>query len=261
MADVFGFRDEKDEQDEQSLQSGKSIQNEKINECLECETNYEYVQKYEKEEATKSVSSGITDWEKETNTKERRTTIYDLNSYSASGISSSDLLRLASKDYVPEPPTEIRCSVSLGLPATARIHLSPLTQKVIGCVIGENVSTEYPWVYVRKEIIQDNIDLHEDSSDFLPVKDEIRNFPNSNVLIGYVPSLTEQGQFYICLTEEGRDAVVEEIQKQREEHENRVRTAVYKPLGKWQEFSSSVEIEATVVKNTRPLLEIEVREK
>lgn len=137
--------------------------------------------------------------------------------------------------------------------------MSPLTQKVVGCVIGENVSTEYPWVYVRKEIIEDNIDLHEDSSDFLPIKNEIRMFPNSKILIGYVPSLTEEGQFYICLTEDGRDAVVEQIQKQREEHENRVRTAVYKPLGKWQEFNSSVEIEASIVKNTRPLLEIEVK--
>ncbi|XP_043520193.1 dynein axonemal intermediate chain 3-like isoform X2 [Frieseomelitta varia] len=297
MADVFGFHNKKGREDEQSIQSNESIQNEKTedeevkqhekyeskiensenreysalmehtvyhDDYLEHETNYEYV-----EEAIKSVSSDIIDWEKEAketihletneNTlKERRKTIFDLDSFSASGVSSSDLLRLTSKDYVPEPPTEIRYSVSLGVPGTARINLSPLTQKVIGCVIGENVSTEYPWVYVRKEIIEDNIDLHEDSSDFLPVKNEIRKFPNSKILIGYVPSLTEEGQFYICLTEEGRDAVVEEIQKQREEHENRVRTAVYKPLGRWQEFSSSVEIEATIVKNTRPLLEIEV---
>lgn len=114
-------------------------------------------------------------------------------------------------------------------------------------------------MYIRKEIIEDNIDLHEDSSDFLPIKDEIRKFPNSKILIGYVPSLTEEGQFYICLSEEGRDAVVEYIHKQREEHENRVRTAVYKPAGIWKDLSSSAEIEATIVKNTRPLLEIEVK--
>lgn len=137
--------------------------------------------------------------------------------------------------------------------------MSPITQKIVGCVIGENVSTEYPWVYVRKKIIEDNIDLHEDSSDFLPVKDEIYKFPNSKMLIGYVPSLTEEGQFYICLTEQGRDAIVEYIQKEREDHENRVRTAVYKPIGKWKELTSSVEIDSMIVKNTRPLLEIEVK--
>lgn len=130
---------------------------------------------------------------------------------------------------------------------------------MIGCVIGENVSTEYPWVYVKKEIIEDNIDLHEDSSDFLPIKDEIRKFGNTRILIGYVPSLTAEGQFYICLSEEGRDAVVENIQKQRQEHENRVRTAVYKPMGKWEELGSGLEIETTIVTNARPLLEIEVK--
>ncbi|XP_031370075.1 WD repeat-containing protein 63-like isoform X3 [Apis dorsata] len=78
------------------------------------------------------------------------------------------------------------------------------------------------------------------------------------MLIGYVPSLTEEGQFYICLTEEGRDAIVEYIQKEREDHENRVRTAVYKPIGKWKELTSSVEIDSMIVKNTRPLLEIEL---
>lgn len=146
-----------------------------------------------------------------------------------------------------------------GLPGVARIHLTPLTQKVIGCVIGEHVSTEHPWVYVRKEIIEDNIDLHEESSDFLPVKQEIHQFPNAKILIGYVPSLTQEGQFYICLSEEGRDVVTNIIQKQRQDHENRVKTAVYKPLGEWQELGSSIEIEETIVTNTRPLLEIEVK--
>lgn len=167
-------------------------------------------------------------------------------------------MQLASKDVIREPLKEIRYSTTLGIPGIARINLSPITQKIVGCVIGENVSTEYPWVYVRKKIIEDNIDLHEDSSDFLPVKDEIYRFPNSKMLIGYVPSLTEEGQFYICLTEEGRDAIVEYIQKEREDHENRVRTAVYKPIGKWKELTSSVEIDSMIVKNTRPLLEIEL---
>lgn len=128
-------------------------------------------------------------------------------------------------------------------------------------MVGENVSTEYPWVYVRKEIIEDNIDLHEESSDFLPVKDEIQKFPDTRLLIGYVPSLTQEGQFYICLTEEGRDGVVALIQRQRKEHENRVRTAVYKLLGEWEELGSSEEVRATIIENTRPLLEIEVKDR
>lgn len=144
------------------------------------------------------------------------------------------------------------------MPGIARIDLSPLTQKIVGCVIGENITTEYPWVYVRKDVIEDNIDLHSESSDFLPVKDEIEAFPDEQILIGYAPSLTEEGQFYVILTEESRDAIVRSIQTQREDHENRVRYAIYKPLGRWYDLGSSAEVDACVVKNTRPLFEIEV---
>lgn len=144
-------------------------------------------------------------------------------------------------------------------PSIARIDLSPLTQKIIGCVIDENVTTEYPWVYVRKQIIEDNIELYEETSDFLPIKDEIHAFPDDKTLIGYAPSLTEKAQFYVCLTVEARDTMVKHIQKEREDHENRVKNAVYKPIGQWHDLTSSVEIDAGVVKNLRPLFEIEVR--
>ncbi|PBC26120.1 WD repeat-containing protein [Apis cerana cerana] len=293
MADEFEKQNEKKEKNEQADQNNKSIQNEydkqseeedkyliEIQEPASVEDiynndyveheDYEYISKPEKgeeEEEEEKYIPEIIDWEKEakesvridTSTlKERQKTIYELDSFSASGIGAEEILQLASKDFIREPLKEIRYSTTLGIPGIARINLSPITQKIVGCVIGENVSTEYPWVYVRKKIIEDNIDLHEDSSDFLPVKDEIYKFPNSKMLIGYVPSLTEEGQFYICLTEEGRDAIVEYIQKEREDHENRVRTAVYKPIGKWKELTSSVEIDSMIVKNTRPLLEIEL---
>ncbi|CAL7938959.1 unnamed protein product [Xylocopa violacea] len=246
-------------------ESEDSVYGEEYMEYTDCE----HIPKYEKEgEEERTISSVTIDWEKEAKEtvrldtsalRERRKTIFELDSYESSGPSTSDLIKLTSKDYVSKGTSkDVRYSVSLGVPGIARIDLSPLTQKVVGCIIGENVSTEYPWVYVRKEIIEDNIDLHEESSDFLPIKDEIRKFPDSKILIGYVPSLTEEGQFYICLTEEGRDVVLEYIKKQREDHENRVRTAVYKPLGEWKELGSSIEIETTIVKNTRPLLEIEV---
>lgn len=136
--------------------------------------------------------------------------------------------------------------------------MSPLTQKIIGCVIDENVTTEYPWMYVQKDIIEDNLDLHAESSDFLPVKDEILAFPDSKILIGYAPSLTKEGQFYITVTVEGRDAIMKRIQIEREDHENRVRYAIYKTTGDWYNWGSDEEIKASIVHPTRPLFEIEV---
>ncbi|EFN76376.1 WD repeat-containing protein 63 [Harpegnathos saltator] len=212
------------------------------------------------------------DWEREAKKKiriemhdpamRRRKTIYDLESYASYATPDSsmgNILRYNIIKYnMKEPTPRVRYSVSMGMWGIARIDLSPLTQKIVGCVIGENVTTEYPWVYVRKEIIEDNIDLHSESSDFLPMKDEIHAFPEDKMLIGYAPSLTEDAQFYICLTQESKDAVARLIQEQREEHENRVRVAVFKPVGRWYDWGSGAEVDAEVVKYTRPLFEIEV---
>ncbi|EFN65214.1 WD repeat-containing protein 63 [Camponotus floridanus] len=206
----------------------------------------------------------IQDWEKEAKKKvhiemddpmRRRTTIYDLAS---SGPSVNDIWKFDTAQIAAEPKKKIRYSVSMGMSGIARIDLSPLTQKIVGCVIGENVTTEYPWVYVRKDIIEDNIDLHSESSDFLPVKDEIQEYPDEQILIGYAPSLSEEGQFYIVLTEESKDAIMRAIQTQKDDHENRVRYAIYKSLGKWDDLGSGAEIDECSVKNTRPLFEIEV---
>ncbi|XP_046490368.1 dynein axonemal intermediate chain 3 [Neodiprion pinetum] len=151
-----------------------------------------------------------------------------------------------------------RRSTALGFEGIARIDLSPLTQKIVGCVIGENVTTEYPWMYVKKEIIEDNIDLHDESSDFLPIKDAVTEFSGTKMLIGYAPSSSEKGQFYVCVTEEAQDAVLENIEALRAEQENRVRNAVYKTVRKWTSLGSEIEVDSEIDKKTRPLYEIEV---
>lgn len=134
-----------------------------------------------------------------------------------------------------------------------------MTQKIVGCVIGENVTTEYPWIYIKKELIEDNIDLHDESSDFLDVKEEIETFPDTKILIGYAPSsIIDDGQFYICLTEAGRDAVIRQIEFQRLNQESRVKNAVHKIPNDWIEFGSKIEVDNNIVKYNRPLLQIEV---
>ncbi|XP_072755776.1 dynein axonemal intermediate chain 3 [Anoplolepis gracilipes] len=224
------------------------------------EESYEEREWEEEEKAKLSIQ----DWEKEAKKNVRiemddpmkkRTTIYDLAS---SGPSVNDIWKFDIAQIAAEPKKKVRYSVSMGMLGIARIDLSPLTQKIVGCVIGENVTTEYPWVYVRKDVIEDNIDLHSESSDFLPIKDEIQEYPDEKILIGYAPSLSKEGQFYIVLTEQSKDAIMRSLQIQRENHENRVRYAIYKPVGRWYDLGSGAEVDACVVKNTRPLFEIEV---
>ncbi|KAK0078331.1 hypothetical protein PV325_002674 [Microctonus aethiopoides] len=141
-----------------------------------------------------------------------------------------------------------------------KLKLSPLTQKILNCEIGENVTQEYPWIFVKKEIIEDNLDLHSESSDFLPVREQILNYPESNLLIGYAPKLTDdKGYFNICLTEHSRDMVIHQIEMMRYEQQNRVKNAVFKPVRNRQDLGTNDEVDQFLVKNNRPLFEIEVK--
>lgn len=158
------------------------------------------------------------------------------------------------------------------------IKLSRLTQKIIGCEIGENVSTEYPWKFVKKEVIEDNLDLHCDSSEFFPIRDKIFKYPDENILIGYVSGNlnvsnnedhkndiddddndnNKYGKFIMCLSESSRDLVIHQIEASRTENENRVKNYIYKTARYWRDLGSGGEIDETIVKNSRPFYEIEV---
>lgn len=139
-----------------------------------------------------------------------------------------------------------------------RINLSELTQKIVGCEIGENVTTEYPWIFVKKEIIEDNLDLHVESSDFLPIRDEIFQYPKDTMLIGLAPSRTNDPEFYVCLTENSRDIVVNQIEVSRNDQENRVKNAVFRDIGHWEDLGSGQNVDESTIINNRPLFQTEV---
>ncbi|XP_008208358.1 WD repeat-containing protein 63-like isoform X1 [Nasonia vitripennis] len=189
----------------------------------------------------------------------RRKTIYELDSYSTLTPSSRDA-EIREEDVGTAPLA--RFSKSLGIPGVARVNLSALSQKILDCVVDENVTTEYPWIYVRKEIVEDNIDLHSESSDFLAIKDELQQYPDSRLLLGYAPtaenSQTGEAEFYVCLTEESRDAVARRIEALRHEQQQRVRSAVLKEPRPWHDHGSAAAVDQLSLKRSRPLLEVEV---
>lgn len=139
-----------------------------------------------------------------------------------------------------------------------KLNLSALTQQIVGCKIGEDVTTEYPWITVKKEIIEDNLDLHTESSDFLPIRDEILEYPEKSMLIGLAATRTDDPEFYVCLTEESRNTVVKQIESLRSDQENRVKNAVFRPIGEWLDWGSTKDIDDSIITRTRPLLQSEV---
>lgn len=68
------------------------------------------------------MSAETIDWEKEAKKtvnldieipRERRITIYELDSYASSGPSKEDIMKLSSTDVTPDPRKHIRYSVSM----------------------------------------------------------------------------------------------------------------------------------------------------
>lgn len=124
-------------------------------------------------------------------------------------------------------------------------------------MIGENLTEEYPWIEVDKQIIEDNIHLHPERSDFLPVAFEILSYSGDKILLGYDPQVKEESQFLICITEEAREVTIQNIQAIRLERESRVRNAVHKKPNKWESLGSENEME-TNLEGTRELFSFEV---
>lgn len=87
-----------------------------------------------------------------------------------------DHLRISFSDMATTPVgSEHGHGSGMGIcvPGVMRVTLAPQTQHHLGCVIGKDVTAEHPWISVNKSLIDDNMDLHSDSSDFLPVRDEL----------------------------------------------------------------------------------------
>ncbi|XP_074025268.1 missing minor mitochondria isoform X2 [Leptinotarsa decemlineata] len=114
-------------------------------------------------------------------------------------------------------------------------------------------------MYVDKEKIQDNLELHEESSEFLPLKKYILGFPRKQFLIGYIPDESRDvEEFYICVTEQATDTVKDIIEKMKQEQEERLFNTINKSVKEWFTQGTETEVDEAIVKNNRPLIEVEV---
>lgn len=142
------------------------------------------------------------------------------------------------------------------------LPLSAITQKVIGCVIGDDISAENPWKYIRKELIMDNIDLHEESSEFLTFHKEIQAYPSRLLLIGWIPGGSDKFDlFYIVYTLEAREIIEKMIQEDKLATKKRLHRAINKHLGYWNSYGSEAEVDESLIRNFRPLHEIIIETK
>ncbi|KAJ8957937.1 hypothetical protein NQ318_001935 [Aromia moschata] len=170
------------------------------------------------------------------------------------------------------------------LPGVHKIVLSEKAQKSIGsegwamrkfypkvsslmftycsCVAGDTVTSEKPWMFVDKEMLTDNLEFHEESSEFLPLKNEIIKYPRKQILIGYIPDESrDYDEFHICVTEQATDIVNDIIEKMKKEQEERLFNSINKVVREWVPQGTEEEVNDGIIKNNRPLIEVEVESK
>lgn len=146
------------------------------------------------------------------------------------------------------------------IPGVFKLTLSHATQKFMGLVVGENVTSEKPWKYVGKDMFMDHMDMHEEDTEFLEHKAFIVDYPRNKLLVGYVPDeSSEQDEFYFCFTEKAEDAVAEIIEKLARQQEARLQYAVCKTARPWKGMGTHKEVDEGIPRKSRPLIEVEVR--
>lgn len=164
------------------------------------------------------------------------------------------------RKIIKEEAVEVVKKSSFDVPGVATIILSPIPQKIIGCSVGENVTAENPWIYVRKELIEDNMELHEESSEFLALGNEIRAYPEPDILIGWIPAASEKhDEFYVIYTLEAKEQVLKVIEQKKNEMEQKLQRLVCRTVGKWKSLGSEYEVNESLILNFRPLYEVEIK--
>lgn len=140
------------------------------------------------------------------------------------------------------------------------LHLSPLTQKLVNCVAGINVTFEKPWKYVDKQHILDNLELHSESSEFLPIQDKILEYKESNILFGYKYDFeTQKDLFRIVCSKEAEEKVLEINDKKKRILDEKLAKCLTRSAGKWNDLGSEKEIYELIVHNDRPLYHYEIK--
>ena len=167
-----------------------------------------------------------------------------------------------STTYVQPLPRRKRFIPKYDVEGVHVITLSEETQIHVEALIGVNVYAQYPWAFVDKSKIMESIILGGELSEFFPLRKEIEEYPEDQVLLGYiVDESNDTDDFYVCCTIQARDHCKQQSEKFIRRQEKKLEKAVQKKPGIWIDFGSDFEITKDIPVNTRTLMELEIKAK
>lgn len=151
-----------------------------------------------------------------------------------------------------------KVATNFDIPGVVKVILNELTQTSLGLVVGSNVSGEYPWRKVNKELLYDNISVLADNSAFSYYKPELDAYEEDEILFGYIyDDLKLEDEFYLCLTREAKEQCEVQVAKLMKKQVKKLDKYIFKNCGQWKSLGSEKEVEESHVTRSRPLIQIE----
>ncbi|KAK4882059.1 hypothetical protein RN001_005378, partial [Aquatica leii] len=134
-------------------------------------------------------------------------------------------------------------------------------QATLECSVGTDVTTQNPWKYVSKKLLAENLEVQDKMSniDFMSTKTLIESYPSSEILLCYkTDDEVDFDQFFVCLTPKAETMATEIMDTIKREMDSVLGGALSKTIRPWKARGSEDEVNLQLIKNNRPLLELEV---
>ncbi|KAJ3039952.1 WD repeat-containing protein 63 [Rhizophlyctis rosea] len=138
-----------------------------------------------------------------------------------------------------------------------------MTQELFKVKAGEDVTADNPIKMIPKADLVADMHARAAISDFTPVKPQILEFPQEEMLLLYDPTFKYDTNFQLCVTVEAMEVILKPaIQKESEEAVALLPGPKKPPESKpWVSFGSDKEIESETVTHNRQLINVKVSRK
>ncbi|KAJ3090116.1 WD repeat-containing protein 63 [Quaeritorhiza haematococci] len=142
---------------------------------------------------------------------------------------------------------------------TVPLFLTGTTQELFRVKGGEDVTAKNPFKMIPKADILSDIQARLAISDFHPVKQQIIDFPQDQILLHYDPDFKYGQNFFVAITPDAVDAILNPVVEAPKSNEPAA--PVKPPQRKWECLGSDKEIEAEQVIPTRAPIHVIVSRK
>lgn len=143
-----------------------------------------------------------------------------------------------------------------------KVTLCANTQHILGCVVGEVISGEDPWMFISKNSFADALESKEGAMDLQSCKQELLDFEYKEILVYYITDeCTEKDEFYICINKTAQNTTVELMERMKIDHEDRMMSILEKDPKPWSSLGSEEEVNDDLLLRNRGLLVVEIETK